>query len=275
MHSAISTVAATVVATYAFLGVLVTFRAISAASGVFASDYLVAHAVTQRLRALTGKEVDEFLRQKRPLKCENLQSLRSARRMQHRHGNSATRMSTYRLLPFCADYSDMVSAFNREVAQAEYRGSLHAHPFLKKIRETTTLDGLASCYASYRRWNRRAIIHSTFGPKRLARGRAPYSVIYWRKLFSYTGRGGGVGVLLSYLAAGSIVADVPFTVIGGVVALFAFLVKVVVIWGHSYRFTWCKSAVRMNDFAIRRPVITALIVTAILITLTASIRLAL
>lgn len=275
MHSVISTVAATVVATYAFLGVLVTCRAISAASGVLASDCLVAGAVSQRLGVLTGKEMDEFLGQKHRLKYDNLRSFRLARRRLRRHGNSAARMSTYRLLPFCADYSDMVLAFNREVAQAEYRGRLHAHPFLAKISKATTLDGLANCYSEYRRWNRRALIHSTFGPKRLARGRAPYSVIYWRKLFSYTGRGGGVGVLLSYLAAGSIIAEVPFTVIGGVVALFAFLVKVVIIWGHSYRLVWFNGAACVNDFAIRRPVITALVATAMLITLTASIRLAL
>ncbi|SKV95578.1 Uncharacterised protein [Mycobacteroides abscessus subsp. abscessus] len=85
----------------------------------------------------------------------------------------------------------MASAFSREVKQAEYRGSLQAYPFLEKIHEAPTLENLAHCYHVYRRQNRRVLIASAFGPKRLARGRAPYSVIYWRKLFSYTGRGGG------------------------------------------------------------------------------------
>lgn len=274
MHSAVNTVAATVVATYAFLGVWVTYRAISAASGAFASNYLVACAVNQRLGELTGKGIDEFLEKKRPGKLQSLRSFRLVRRVLRRYGSSAARMSTYRLLPFCADFPDMASAFSREVKQAEYRGSLQAYPFLEKIHEAPTLENLAHCYHVYRRQNRRVLIASAFGPKRLARGRAPYSVIYWRKLFSYTGRGGGVGVLLSYLAAGSMIADVPFTVIGGVIALFVFLVKAVIIWVHSYSFTWFNDGARVSAFIIRRPVIAALIVTATLVALTASARLA-
>lgn len=260
MNSAISTVAATVIATYAFLGLFVTWRAIGAACGVFASNYIVAHEIDRRI-----SEIMQSAHHDAKDGWWDRQALKSAKRMLRHHGHMSRRMSVYRLLPFCADLPDMVVGFSREVAQAEYRGRLLAYPFRQRIRAEVTLAGLAAHYRAYRRHNRRILIASALGPRRLVRGRAPRCAVYWKKLFSYTGRGGGVGVLISYLSAGSVISHFPLPVLGGVIALFAFLVKALTIWAHSFTHPWLRGRYGVSNLMIRQPFWIALLLSAMLI----------
>lgn len=271
MNSAVSTIGTTIVATYAFLGIFVTWRAIGAACGIFASNNIVAHEIDSRLSAITRATTGEH--NDLQASWRDRQTLKSAQRMLRHHGHMSRRMSTYRLLPFCADLSDMVAGFSREVAQAEYRGRLLAYPFRQRIRAETTLAGLATHYRIYRHHRRRVLIASALGPRRLVRGRAPRCAVYWKKLFSYTGRGGGVGVLISYLSAGSVISHFPLPLLGGVIALFAFLVKALTIWAHSFRHPWLREKFPVDRLMTRQPFWIALFLSAAAIAIISGVRL--
>lgn len=274
MYPAIETIAATVVGTYAFLAVWVTLRAIHAASGLFSSNYLVAHEIDIRVTALTGTGLEELARQRRrKLSRKNFRALNSARRLLRHYGHTTVRASIYRLLPFCSDRIDIAEVFDREERMADRRGQLLANPFIEEICQATTLDCLAQHYREYRRRNRYVLINGILSPRRIVRGRGPYYARYWRKLFTYTGRGGGVGVLVSYLAAGTIITKLPLTVFGGVIALFAFLVKSLHIWAESYGIPWLDKDSRLDTLIVRQPFLVALLVSAAIIAVTASVRL--
>lgn len=99
------------------------------------------------------------------------------------------------------------------------------------IDSAQSIEELFIAYQSYRALVRRKWFHAlTGGHRKILKARATPQVIFWKKMFTYSGTGGGVGALL-YLISTALqnenLRHVPWPVIGGGLGVFLFAAGVI------------------------------------------------
>jgi hypothetical protein len=268
-----------VVVTYAIWGVLVSRFAVLLAAGAPAYDDAVYTAFNTRIAELTGKGAAGHVKGIRNIIRNRITDLRSRNSVANDvkllvGGATAPtqanillfyrdvfdkvdgllsvseRHQMYRLLPFCAESSAKgVAAIEEADVQgrlAERRGAFAAAEIVQKISEAASLGGLYEVYVLHLNRRRRLRLRAQIDIRRLSKGRGSLYVVYWKRLISYSGKGGGIGALISYVMYNApLMAHLAPTAIGGTVGLFAFIVKSMsVVTAHDLPNQWDNRAMR-------------------------------
>lgn len=276
-----------VVVTYALWGVCISGFAVLLAAGVHAYDDAVYTAFNTRIAELTGKEATGHIKGIRNVirntvidlrnsdtMVDDVQSLVGGRRTPTRANilafyrdvnrkvpgllSVSERNQMYRLPPFCAEHSAKGRAAIGDAETlgrlAERRGVLAAAQIIEKINEATSPEDLHQVYVIHLNWRRRLRFRALLDIRRLRRGSASLYITYWKRLISYSGKGGGVGVLVSYVMySAPVMTHLAPAVIGGTMGLFAFVVKSVsVVTAHELPTRWDNCATR---FLKRQPLL--------------------
>lgn len=251
---------------YAVTGLLVSGYTVMLDAGVIPANYLVYRMLAERIEEITGQtpeqqfkglrnrfhntrvEIFSSLSQKSgipwtmrhlfkkhvlkkdepPTGREFLSFMRTVRDSDKRFYNSDSAPNLCNLLPFCAETSASTLAKDAERLGrlAIRRGQLISRSTTRQIADAQTLDELYKAHRHYTFRRTRIILEAMFGLRRIQRGKGPRQVVYWKRLLTYSGKGGGIGAIVSNALYSAPISKVlPFPVIGGTIALFAFTVK--------------------------------------------------
>lgn len=252
----------TVVTVYAAWGVGVSRCAVLLAAGTYAYDGIVYASFNTRIFELTGKDAsghvkgignriyntfnearerESVLHQLKPLLGRSQTATRTSVLMFYRDVSykldgvfsETERKHWYRLLPFCSESSKTeTAALIAEAAErgrlAERRGAFAAAQIVDEIRKASSLARLHHVYGVHRRRRIHMRLRAQLDIRRLFKGRGSLHVVYWKRVVSYSGKGGGVGAIVSYAMYNAPVLThmaLSPTVIGGTLGLLAFCVK--------------------------------------------------
>ncbi|EFV14342.1 hypothetical protein [Segniliparus rugosus] len=251
---------------FAVIGLLVSGYTVLLDAGVIPADYLVYKMLAERIEEITGQTPEQqfkglrnrfrntrieilssfsqesripwtvrrffkkrFLKKDEPPTGREIISfLRTVRASNERFYNPDSAPNLCNLLPFCAESSASTLATDAERLGrlAIRRGQLISRSTTRQIADAQTLDDLYKAHRHYTFWKTRIIFEAMFGLRRIQRGKGPRQVVYWKRLLTYSGKGGGVGAIVSNaFYSAPITKTLPFPVIGGTIALFAFTVK--------------------------------------------------
>ncbi|RIS81270.1 hypothetical protein [Mycobacteroides abscessus] len=252
----------TVVTVYAVWGVFISRCAVLLAAGTYAYDGIVYAAFNTRIFELTGKDAsghvkgvrnkirntfneardrESVFRELRPLVGLSQTATRTSVLMFYRDVSykldrvfsETERKHWYRLLPFCGESSKtetaaMIAEAGERGRLAERRGAFAAAEIVDEIRKASSLVALHHVYGVQRRRRMHMRFRAQLDIRRLFKGRGSLHVVYWKRVVSYSGKGGGVGAIVSYAMYNAPVLThmaLSPTVIGGTLGLLAFCVK--------------------------------------------------